>query len=37
MIRTLHHMSDAARAISQVRQVLKPDATFILEYANKRN
>jgi ubiquinone/menaquinone biosynthesis C-methylase UbiE len=37
MIRTLHHMSDAPRAISQVRQVLKPGATFILEYANKRN
>jgi ubiquinone/menaquinone biosynthesis C-methylase UbiE/Zn finger protein HypA/HybF involved in hydrogenase expression len=37
MIRTLHHMSDAPAAISQVRKVLKPEATFLLEYANKRN
>jgi ubiquinone/menaquinone biosynthesis C-methylase UbiE len=37
MIRTLHHMSDAPAAISQVRQVLQPQATFILEFANKRN
>lgn len=37
MIRTLHHMSHAAVAISQVRQVLRPGATFIMEYANKRN
>ncbi len=37
MIRTLHHMSDAPAAISQARQVLRPQATFILEYANKRN
>lgn len=37
MIRTLHHMSDAPAALSQVRQVLAPQATFILEYANKRN
>jgi ubiquinone/menaquinone biosynthesis C-methylase UbiE len=37
MIRTLHHMSDAPAAILQVRQVLTPQATFILEFANKRN
>jgi ubiquinone/menaquinone biosynthesis C-methylase UbiE len=37
MIRTLHHMSDAPAALSQVREVLAPQATFILEYANKRN
>jgi ubiquinone/menaquinone biosynthesis C-methylase UbiE len=37
MIRTLHHMKDAPLALSQVEQVLQPDATFILEYANKRN
>ncbi|MBE3142460.1 MAG: methyltransferase domain-containing protein [Planctomycetes bacterium] len=37
MIRTLHHMADAPAALRQVRNVLKPGATFILEYANKRN
>lgn len=37
MIRTLHHMADAPRALEQVRQVLQPGAAFILEYANKRN
>ena len=37
MIRTLHHMADAPRALGQVRRVLQPGADFILEYANKRN
>ena len=37
MIRTLHHMVDPRRALSQVRQVLQSNATFILEFANKRN
>jgi SAM-dependent methyltransferase len=37
MIRTLHHMADAPKALSQVRQVLQPGATFILEFANKQN
>jgi ubiquinone/menaquinone biosynthesis C-methylase UbiE len=37
MIRTLHHMADAPQALHQVRQVLQPEAVFILEYANKRN
>ncbi|MEJ5225411.1 MAG: class I SAM-dependent methyltransferase [Anaerolineales bacterium] len=37
MIRTLHHMADAPRALAQVRQTLQPGATFILEFANKRN
>jgi ubiquinone/menaquinone biosynthesis C-methylase UbiE len=37
MIRTLHHMADARRALDQVRQVLQPGATFILEFANKKN
>jgi SAM-dependent methyltransferase len=37
MIRTLHHMADARLALGQVRRVLQPCATFILEYANKRN
>jgi len=37
MIRTLHHMSDARAALAQVRRVLLPNATFILEFANKQN
>lgn len=37
MIRTLHHMADAPKALRQVRNVLQPGANFILEYANKRN
>ncbi|GAB4572394.1 MAG: hypothetical protein Kow0077_11750 [Anaerolineae bacterium] len=37
MIRVLHHMADVPRALQQIRQVLAPGATFVLEYANKRN
>lgn len=37
MIRTLHHLSDAASALANVRRVLAEDALFVLEYANKRN
>lgn len=37
MIRTLHHMADAPLALRQVRQVLAPGGTFILEFANKQN
>ena len=37
MIRTLHHMADAPAALQQVRNVLQPAGTFVLEYANKQN
>jgi ubiquinone/menaquinone biosynthesis C-methylase UbiE len=37
MIRTLHHMADAPRALGQVRRALQPGATFILEFASKHN
>lgn len=37
MIRTLHHMAEPARALAQVRRVLRPQGVFILEYANKHN
>jgi ubiquinone/menaquinone biosynthesis C-methylase UbiE len=37
MIRTLHHMADAPAALRQVRGILQPGGTFILEYANKQN
>ena len=37
MIRTLHHLAEPLAALQGVRQCLKPDALFLLEYANKRN
>ncbi len=37
MIRALHHMADAPKALSQIRNVLQPGAVFILEFANKLN
>jgi len=37
MIRTLHHMAEAPRALDQVRKVLSPGGTFILEFASKLN
>ncbi len=37
MIRTLHHMADAPKALGQIRNVLRTDGIFILEYANKLN
>ncbi|RPI89499.1 MAG: class I SAM-dependent methyltransferase [Chloroflexi bacterium] len=37
MIRTLHHMADAPRALRQVKSVLGAGGIFILEFANKRN
>lgn len=37
MIRTLHHMADVPLVLRQVRQVLRSQAIFVLEYANKQN
>jgi SAM-dependent methyltransferase len=37
MVRTIHHMADVPAALAQVRSALRPEAAFILEYANKRN
>jgi len=37
MIRTLHHMADAPKALKQIRNVMRPDSVFILEFANKLN
>jgi len=37
MIRTLHHMADAPKALRQVRNVLQSGGTLILEFANKLN
>ena len=37
MIRALHHMADAPKALAQIRSVLQSNAVFILEFANKQN
>lgn len=37
MIRVLHHMADAPKALHQTRKALQPGAVFILEFANKLN
>lgn len=37
MIRVLHHMQDAPAALSQIHRVLRPNAFFLLEFANKHN
>jgi ubiquinone/menaquinone biosynthesis C-methylase UbiE len=37
MIRTLHHLVDPQQALSKIRYSLAPGATFVLEFANKRN
>jgi len=37
MIRTLHHMADAPKALGQVKSVLGSGGVFILEFANKLN
>jgi ubiquinone/menaquinone biosynthesis C-methylase UbiE len=36
-IRVIHHVEDVATYLKEINRVLKPGATFILEYANKRN
>lgn len=37
MVRTLHHMADPLAALRQTRRSLAGGATFVLEFANKRN
>lgn len=37
MIRVLHHMADAPKALGQIKNVLGSDGIFILEFANKLN
>lgn len=37
MIRTLHHMADAPKALGQVRNIMASGGVFILEFANKLN
>ena len=37
LIRVMHHLRDVFAALAQVRAVLAPGSTFVLEHANKRN
>jgi ubiquinone/menaquinone biosynthesis C-methylase UbiE len=37
MIRVLHHMADAPKALAQIKNVLSSGGVFILEFANKLN
>ena len=37
MIRVLHHMADAPKALEQIKNVMSANGTFILEFANKLN
>jgi SAM-dependent methyltransferase len=37
MVRVLHHMQDAPAALRAVRQIMKQQGVFVLEFANKRN
>lgn len=37
MIRVLHHMADAPKALEQIKQVIASNGVFILEFANKLN
>lgn len=37
MIRVLHHMADAPKALGQIKNVLGASGVFVLEYANKLN
>jgi ubiquinone/menaquinone biosynthesis C-methylase UbiE len=37
MIRVIHHIADVPAALAGIRRALAPGATFVLEFANKRN
>lgn len=37
MERVIHHMTDVPAALQQIRAILAPGSTFILEFASKRN
>ncbi|HUN23009.1 MAG TPA: class I SAM-dependent methyltransferase [Anaerolineales bacterium] len=37
MVRVIHHLVDVPAALVQVREVLTPGATYLLEFANKQN
>ena len=37
MVRVIHHVQDVPGALREIRAVLRPGGTFVLEFANKRN
>ncbi|HBX70432.1 MAG TPA: hypothetical protein DEH25_13900 [Chloroflexi bacterium] len=37
MIRVLHHLAEPALAFQQIRRVMQPGGTFVLEFASKQN
>jgi ubiquinone/menaquinone biosynthesis C-methylase UbiE len=37
MCRVIHHLADAPAALKQIHDCMTPNATFVLEFANKRN
>ena len=37
MVRVMHHIADVPAALKGIAAALKPNATFVLEFANKRN
>ncbi len=37
MVRVMHHLADVPAALVGIAAILKPNATFVLEFANKRN
>ena len=37
MERVIHHIADVPAALAQIRSILAPGATFVLEFASKRN
>lgn len=37
MVRVMHHLQAPALALAEIRRVLRPGQTFVLEYANKRH
>jgi SAM-dependent methyltransferase len=37
MVRVLHHLVDVPRAFEQVQRAIRPQGTFVLEFANKRH
>lgn len=37
MVRTLHHATDAPSVLRGIAEILSPDGTLVMEFANKRN
>lgn len=37
MVRVMHHLANVPQALAQIVPTLRPGATFVLEYANKRH